>query len=147
MGAGGQRLERAHPPDPGSLAARISLVLAVAAAVAVLFLPLGRSSTVGSVAPGEPAPLEEVRSTNLLAEEGPMVVALAAFPVLLAAIPLVGERFRPGSRGLRIVAAVFLWMFVAVGLASIGWFYLPSAIAMTFAAAARLRRAPEIGTS
>jgi hypothetical protein len=140
-------LERAHTPDPGSLAARISLVLAVAAAVAVLFLPLGRSATVGSVAPGEPAPLEEVRSTNLLAEEGPMVVALAAFPVLLAAIPVVGERFRPGSRGLRIVAAVFLWMFVAVGLASIGWFYLPSAIAMTFAAVARLRRAPKIGTS
>jgi len=141
-------LERAHTPDPGSLAAKISLVLAVVAAVAVLFLPLGRSATVGPVAPGEPAPLEEeVRSTNLLAEEGPMVVALAAFPVLLAAIPVVGERFRPGSRGLRVVAAVFLWMFVAVGLASIGWFYLPSAIAMTVAAVARLRRAPEIGTS
>jgi hypothetical protein len=141
-------LERAHTPDPGSLAAKISLVLAVVAAFAVLFLPLGRSATVGPVAPGEPAPLEEeVRSTNLLAEEGPMVVALAAFPVLLAAIPVVGERFRPGSRGLRVVAAVFLWMFVAVGLASIGWFYLPSAIAMTVAAVARLRRAPEIGTS
>ncbi|HEV8572203.1 MAG TPA: hypothetical protein VGR49_04010 [Actinomycetota bacterium] len=139
-------MERVQLPDPGSLAARISLVLAVVAAVAVLFLPVGRSSTIRSVAPGEPPPQEVVRSTNLLAEEGPEVVALAAFPVVLAAIPIVGERFRPGSRGLRILSAVFLWLFLIVGLASIGWFYLPSAIAMTFAAVARLRRAPEAGS-
>lgn len=129
-------------PDWGSLASRISLVLAVVAAVGVLFLPLGRSASIEAVTPGEPAPQEEVRSTTLLAEEGPMVVALAAFPVLLAAIPVVGDRFRPGSRGLRILAAASLWLFVIVGLASIGWFYLPSALAMTFAAIARSRRTP-----
>jgi hypothetical protein len=140
-------LERAQLPDSGTLAARISLVLAVVAAAAVLFFPLGRSATVDSVPPGEPAPREEIGSTNLLAEEGPLVAALAAFPVLLAAIPVVGERFRPGSRGLRILAAVFLWLFVIVGLASIGWFYFPSALAMTFAAMARIRRSPELGTS
>ncbi len=133
-------------PDRGPFAARISLVLAVAAALAVLFLPLGRSETERAVAPGV-EPLVETGSTNLLAEEGPAVVALAAFPVILAAVPLVGERFRPGSRGLRIVATVFLWLFVAVGLASIGWFYLPSAVAMTFAAAARGRGEPEVRRS
>jgi hypothetical protein len=122
-------------PDPGNLSARISLVLAVIGAAAVLFFPLGRSATVEPVAPGEPPAQEETGSTNLLAEEGPMVVALAAFPVFLAAVPVVGDRFRPGSRGLRILAAVFLWLFVIAGLASIGWFYAPSAIAMTVAAA------------
>jgi hypothetical protein len=140
-------MERARLPDSGTVAARFSLVLAVVAAAAVLFFPLGRSATVEPVAPGEPAPQEEVGSTNLLSEEGPIVVALAAFPVLLTAIPLVGDRFRPGSRGLRIVAAVFLWLFVVVGMASIGWFYFPSALAMTFAAIARGKRGPELGTS
>jgi hypothetical protein len=134
-------------PDSGSLAARISLVLAVVAAIGVLFLPLGRSASVEPVTPGEPAPQEEVSSTTLLAEEGPMFVALAAFPVALAAIPVVGDRFRPGSRGLRILAAASLWLFVIVGLASIGWFYFPSALAMTFAAIARRRRTPQLGAS
>jgi hypothetical protein len=134
-------------PDRGSLAARISLVLAVVAAAAVLFLPLGRSATVESVSPGEAPAQEEVGSTNLLAEQGPTVVVLAAFPVLLAAVPVVGERFRPGSRGLRILGAVFLWLFVIVGLASIGWFYAPSAIAMTVAAAARRPSTVELEAS
>jgi hypothetical protein len=119
----------------------------VVAAVGVLFLPLGRSASIEPMTPGEPAPQEEVRSTTLLAEEGPMLVALAAFPVLLAAIPVVGERFRPGSRGLRILAAASLWLFVIAGLASIGWFYFPSALAMTFAAIARRRRTPQLGAS
>jgi hypothetical protein len=134
-------------PDPGGLAARISLVLAVLAAVAVLFLPLGRSAAVGPVMPRDPSRQEEVRSNNLLEEEGPGVVVLAAFPVLLAAIPVVGERFRPGSRGLRILAAAFQWLFVIAGLASIGWFYAPSAIAMSVAAVARSRTAPGLGPS
>jgi hypothetical protein len=58
---------------------------------------------------------------------------------------MVGDRLRPGSRVLRVVAAVALWLFVVVGLASIGWFFAPSAIAMTMAALARRRRAAEPG--
>jgi hypothetical protein len=135
-------------PDSGSFAARTSLVLALIATGAVLFLPLGMSVEAEPVVPGEPAPAsppEVTDRTTLLQEEGPRIWALAAFPVLLAAIPVVGERFRPRPRGLRILGAVFLWLFVAVGLASIGWFYAPSALAMTLAAVARSPRAPQRG--
>jgi hypothetical protein len=139
-------MDRAQIPDSGSLAARFALILAVVAAVAVLFLPLGRAVTSTPATPGEPAPPPQESSTNLLEEEGPWAVALVAFPVLVAAVPMVGERLRPGSRALRVVAAVALWLFVVLGLASIGWFFAPSAIAMTLAAIARRRRAPEPGT-
>jgi hypothetical protein len=143
-------MDRAQMPESGSLAARFALILAVVAALGVLFLPLGVYVEAVPVTPGEPAPAEEpdvIRRTNLLQEEGPRVIVLAAFPVLLAAAPFVGERFRPGSRALRIVAAVFLWLFVLVGLASIGLFFAPSAIAMTLAALARRRKATEPGVS
>lgn len=138
-------------PDSGSFAARTSLVLAAIAAVGVLFLPLGRAVTERARDPSEPAspaspasPATE-QPTTLFEEEGGRAVALAGFPVLVAAIPVIGERFRPGSRALRIVAAVALWLFVVLGLASIGWFYAPSTIAMTLAAVARRPRAPQQG--
>lgn len=136
-------MDRALMPASGSLAARLSLILAALAAVVVLFLPLGRAVTEGPAGPGEPDRPAEERSTTLLHEEGPGAVALVAFPVLLAAIPGLGERFRPGSRGLRIVAAASLWLFVIAGLASIGWFFAPSAVAMTLAAAGRQPAAPQ----
>ena len=139
-------MDSAKMPESGNLAARFALILAVVAALGVLFLPLGVYVEVEPVIPGEPAPAGEPEvtgRTSLLQEEGPRIVLLAAFPVLLAAAPLVGERFRPGSRGLRILAAVFLWLFVILGLASIGWFFAPSALAMTLAALSRRRRAPQ----
>jgi hypothetical protein len=134
-------VDRVEMPDSGNLATRIALILALVAAVAVLFLPLGRAVTSGPVAPGSLRPQES--STTLLDEEGPLAVALVAFPVLVAAVPMVGERLRPGSRALRVVSAVALWLFVVVALASIGWFFAPSAIAMTLAAVARSRRPAE----
>jgi hypothetical protein len=130
-------------PDSGNLASRLALILAMVAALAVLFLPLGRSVTVGPVEPGVPAPPEQVSSTTLFQEEGPVAVALVAFPVLVAAVPMIGERLRPGSRALRVVSAVALWLFVVIALASFGWFFAPSAIAMTLAALARRRRPAE----
>jgi hypothetical protein len=135
-------VDAAKMPDSGNLATRLSLILAIVAAGAVLFLPLGRAVTTQPAEPGKRAP-EQVSSTTLLEEEGPRAVALVAFPVLVAAVPMVGDRLRPGSRVLRVVAAVALWLFVVVGLASIGWFFAPSAIAMTLAALSRSRRAIE----
>jgi hypothetical protein len=41
------------------------------------------------------------------------------------------------------VSAVALWLFVVIALASFGWFFAPSAIAMTLAALARRRRPAE----
>jgi hypothetical protein len=136
---------RAQMPDSGRLAARLALILAAVAAVAVLFLPLGVYVEVEPVVPGEapPPPPQEIGRTTLLQEEGAWIVLLAAFPVVLAAIPMIGERLRPGSRALRVVAAVALWLFVVLGLASIGWFFAPSAIAMTVAALAWRHRAPQ----
>jgi hypothetical protein len=136
-------VDRVEMPDSGNLATRIALILALVAAVAVLFLPLGRAVTSGAVAPGQPAPPQQESSTTLLDEEGPLAVALVAFPVLVAAVPVVGERLRPGSRALRVVSAVALWLFVVAALASIGWFFAFSALSMTLAALARRRRATE----
>jgi drug/metabolite transporter (DMT)-like permease len=128
-------------PDSGTLATRLSLILALVAAVAVLSLPLVQTVFVRRGTAGQEEQI--TRSRTLLEEEGPLAVALVAFPVIVAAIPMVGERLRPGSRALRVVAAVFLWLFVVLGLASIGWFFALSAIAMTVAALARRNRAPQ----
>jgi hypothetical protein len=139
-------VDSAKMPDSGNMAARFALILAIVGAGAVLFLPLGVYVEVEPVPPGGvPASgsPEESGRTTLLQEQGAWVGVLAAVPAVLAAIPVVGERFRPGSRALRVVAAVFLWVFVVVGLASIGWFFAPSAIAMTLAALARRRRPAE----
>lgn len=107
----------------------LSLLLALAAALALAFLPL--VSIRRPSLPGEPP--GEIRHATLLAWEGLGILLVLLVPVLVAAVPLALERTR--WRGVsRAVAAVLLSVGVLVGIASIGLFYLPSAVVMVAAA-------------
>jgi hypothetical protein len=122
---GGERGER----QTGWKLSLLSCGLAVAGALAMLFLPLGRSESVTAVLPGEPHPAPKVRSVSLFETEGWYAVALAAIPVALSAVTLP---FRGGrnARWVRGGAAVLLTAFVVLGLPSLGLFFLPAAGAM-----------------
>ena len=120
----------------GDLSARLALVLALVGAVVFLFGPVrGRFFR-------EPVTTDDAgqalsRSTTVIEELGaPRAMALAGFPVAVAAIPVFGRR-TPVVRGLRILAAIVLVAFVALALPTGGLFFAPSALAMVFAALAR----------
>ena len=105
----------------------ISLLLAVVASVLSFTLPLYRQQT-GFQRLGEPATVQ-VRRATLSSVNGPSVSYLLAIPVIIAGVPLL-LRFRTA----RIISAVLLMSFAVIGAASIGLFYVPSAIMMILAA-------------
>jgi len=94
--------------------------LAVAAAVAVIALPLyaqESSTSTGGVRSG---------SATVLSVVGPQVLLTLLVPVLGAALPLAarGRAWQP----LSVASAVVLAVFVALGSASIGWFFVPALV-------------------
>ena len=121
---------RGGAPGPRGWAAA-SLALAGFASVVALIGPLA-SETSASVDADGGASIVSSR-TNLIAQEGWYVVALAAAPVAIALAPVLAQR-TGWARVARWVAAVLLIAGVLVAMASIGLLYLPSAVAMMIAA-------------
>lgn len=107
--------------------ATVSFLLAVLASVLSLALPLYREQT-RLQRSGEPNSLQIWHET-LTSVNGPLIYYLLAMPVIFAGVPIL-LRFR----GIRIISAVLLTVCVFIGAASIGLFYLPSAITMILAA-------------
>jgi len=107
--------------------ASVSFLLAAFASALSLILPLYRGQTTIQRS-GEPSVLQ-VRRETLPSVNGPMVYYRLAIPVIVAGLPLL-LRFRV----VRIICAALLAAWVVLGAASIGIFYLPSAIAMVLAA-------------
>ncbi len=94
--------------------------LAVAAAVAVIALPLyaqESSTSSGDVQSG---------SATVLSVVGPQVLLALLVPVLDAALPLAarGRAWQP----LSVASVVVLAVFVVLGSASIGWFFVPALV-------------------
>jgi hypothetical protein len=105
----------------------ISLVLAVLASVLSFTLPLYREQT--SVRrSGEPTTVQ-VGHARLSTVNGPLISYLLAIPVIIAGAPLLLR-----IRTARVISAILLTSCVVIGAASIGLFYLPSAITMILAA-------------
>ena len=81
-------------------------------------------------------------SSTLIAENGLHVVLLLLAPIFLTAITLLGLRLTAKSQTVRKVLlwgpAVVLLGFCFVAIASIGMFYLPTALALLVAAIADL---------
>jgi hypothetical protein len=114
----------------------ISLSLAVLASVTSLVAPLytgltqretpvqDTSSPLQSQTPVRSGPFAKLAEVN-----GIGTYFVLAIPVALAGLPLL---FR--SRAIRILSAVLISGWVIAGLASIGLFYLPSAVMMVWAA-------------
>jgi hypothetical protein len=114
-----------------------ALAVVITAAIALLVLPT--STSVTSSSDGS----EVTTSQTLLASMGPSVLLILAAPIAMAALPLF-------SRGrawvaLSIASAVLLWLFVILGLLTIGVFFLPGAI-LALIAACRPVRAPAAAT-
>lgn len=129
MAAGAGR----EPSDPAvdrfTLGWKLSLIataLSVAGALAMLFLPLGRSVS-GSAA------RTVVTRFSLLEAEGARAVVVAGIPVVLAALTLP-FRGGPAARVARGGAAGLLTIFFVLGLVTIGIFFIPAAVVMWVAA-------------
>lgn len=113
-------------------AARLAFAAAVVAALVASFAPLGRTC--------EATPSgSELRcwGTSSFSVDGWWVVVVASVPVALSAVAALAR-----SRAAWVIAAALLWGFCALGIASVGLFFVPAAILMTVAAVrgpARLR--------
>lgn len=123
----------------GDGAAVVSLALAVVGSAVLAFAPLGTSVEATEVHPGTPGtPVvtepRVVERHSLLEHEGASVLVPLSIPLALVMLGLAG-RWTNGARPLRTASAGLLFVFVVIGILSIGVFYLPSAGAMAVAAA------------
>jgi hypothetical protein len=107
--------------------AAVSFLLAVLASVLDLTLPMYKGQT--SLQRSGEAGTVKARHGTLSGVNGPTVRYILAIPVVIAGVPIL-LRFR----AIRILSAVLLAGWVVLGVASIGLFYLPSAITMIVAA-------------
>ena len=114
----------------------ISFLLAVLASVSSLVAPAYTGLTVreipvngeSSSPPQTETPVHPVHAT--LAEvNGPGTYFLLTIPVAVAGLPLLVR-----SRAVRILSAVLITGWVVIGAASIGLFYVPSAVMMVCSA-------------
>jgi hypothetical protein len=128
--------DRPKPRSRGVIWAGVSVLLAVAISLLLLFAPLGRSVSTSAERPSRPGTSEHARTVesghNLLATEGWRVAGVMLIPVAACAAPLLVPRRarRPVAAG----SAVLLGVAVVIGSASIGLFYLPVVATMVIAA-------------
>lgn len=126
--------------SPGHSLVIASIVLAVLASLYLLLAP-GYHTEAMRVELGGGPPVTTRDRATLLVVEGWKVVRLLLLPILISAVPLF-LRATSAALAVRSLAALLLVGFVLLGLASIGFFYFPSAIAMGIAALAILRPRP-----
>jgi hypothetical protein len=147
-GRSGDRRTRPRPPGPR--AGVLSFALALVVSGILLVVPIGTtSSTVCSVRstpalpvsiPGTPMCSSRVTHPSLVDDQGWGVAVPLAIPVAVAGFPLALARTR-ARKAAAIVAACLLMAVAILGAASVGIFYLPSAVAMIVAATHRPRSA------
>ena len=115
----------------------ISFVLAVLASVSSLVAPAYTGLTVreipvdreSSSPPQTETPVHPVRHATLAEVNGPGAYFWLAAPVAVTGLPLL---FR--SRAVRILSAMLITGWVLIASASIGLFYIPSAVMMVWSA-------------
>jgi hypothetical protein len=138
--------------ERGTWLVLLSLILAVAASGFALIGPTGSEEAAQEAVPERARPVEpvvETRSTTLLGEiragdEDAAVLVWLVVPVAIAVAPLGLLRTRVDLAA-RIVAAALLLAFSFVAGASVGLFYLPSALAMVAAAVVGRAGQPQTG--
>lgn len=102
--------------------------LALLAALAAVFLPV-QHTVVSQSGPGPKETLQlETGYRSLLQTEGASIVLAAGLPVLIAVLPLAFAGGRHARR-VEIFTAVLLTIFVVIAGFSIGFFYVPAALA------------------
>jgi ABC-type antimicrobial peptide transport system permease subunit len=121
-----------RPPSrrPGNFLWIAAPALAAIAALALLVLPSGQMTSVTATSDSSQT-VTESRRTKLLETEGSSVIPLVMAPVVVAGIPLLVPR--PRRRRVAMASAALLWVFVVLGLASIGLYFVPAAAVLTAA--------------
>ena len=121
-----------------AIAAFSAHALAWVAGLWFVFGPVYRSVSGTPSVPGEPAGEVTRHTATLLEANGLWVLWLLFIPILLSGLALSAIRFTDAGQAIR---KVFLWLptlvllaFCAVGIFSIGLFYLPVALALLVAA-------------
>jgi hypothetical protein len=79
--------------------------------------------------PQTETPVHPEQHATLAEVNGPGTYLLLAIPITVAGMPLL---FR--SRAVRILSAVLILGWIVIGVASIGLFYIPSAVMMVWSA-------------
>ncbi len=106
----------------------VAPALALVAALAAVFLPV-QHTVVSQSGPGPLHTMElEVDYRSLLQTEGALILVAAGLPVLVALLPLAFAATRHARR-VEVGSAVLLTVFVVLAGFSIGFFYLPAALA------------------
>ena len=125
------------PPQSTIRTVLISFFLALLASVWGLVAPAYTGTTAreiparqeSSSPPQTETPVHPVQRLTLAETNGPRTYLLLAIPAIVAGMPLL-FRFRT----VRILSAVLLLGWVVIGVASIGLFYIPSAVVMAWSA-------------
>lgn len=130
----GTAVDRSTSRDPSRPWLLAALLLATAASLLLLFLPLVATSetSMEGVSGATPSTQSRDERQSIVESQGWGVTVALAVPVVICAAPLLfgGRRRRVAT----IVATVLLTAGVVVGAASVGMFYLPSAVLMVVAA-------------
>lgn len=125
--------------EAGWKPAIVALVLALTASAVLAFAPTGTSmEAVQVIRAGAPAPepaQARISRTSLLQVQGSSVLVPLGIPVFICATALAVRR-----RWAFVTAMILLSIFSFLGALSIGFFYLPAAVAMAFAAGRSLER-------
>ncbi len=103
-----------------------ALSAAVLAALVVAFLPSGQvmSATGG---PGGVTVTHNYR-VSLFQVDGAWVLVVVSVPVVLALIAVLVR-----NRAVKVLSTVLLWVGCVLGMMSVGLFFVPAAVLMTFA--------------
>jgi hypothetical protein len=109
-----------------------SFLLAAPAGLFVAFAPLGTTCTV------QPGGRGRCFGTSIFETDGAWILVLVSVPIVLTLMPVLVRH-----RAAAIVSTVLLWAYCLVGIASLGLFFVPSAVLMTIAAT---RPDPERGS-
>jgi hypothetical protein len=113
-----------------------ALVLALAAVFVLLLVPSYHSESIRVIG-SNPNITERTSShSHLIGVNGLGALLALSVPVMLCTLA-TGAQWTQRARLARISVTVLLWVWVVIGLFSIGFLYLPSAGAMTVAAVHR----------
>jgi hypothetical protein len=122
--------------DRGMLANVVAFLLALAASVLLLVVPVYNSERSSTLTDGsrrtQPVTTTVSRST-LLQENGPAVLVTLSVPLLVTVVPLL-PRGTARRGAWRLASALVLTVLCILAGFSIGLFYLPAAVALWVAA-------------
>ena len=105
-----------------------SFLAALVAALIAGFAPLGTRCSASSTG------TESCSGVSSFEVDGSYILVVVAVPVVIALLPVLVRH-----RSAAVVSATLLWVCCMLGIASIGMFFIPSAVLMTIAAVHRDR--------